>query len=530
MNHKTSNRTEHTKKHNFIKENYILIGILLLAACARLIGLDSLPDGVLPDEAYGAYNAYSLMREGIDSRGYTYPVYFVAWGSGMSVLYSYLAVPLMRLFGTAIAVYRIPQAAVGIASVYAMYHLGKDLFDKKMGYLLAFVLAINPWHIMNTRFGLDANMAPGLFVIALCFLVKGVKRNHKYLILAAVFLGGVLYCYALSWIMVPVFLVLALIVYYKRIPRTWYTVLFVALLFGMALPLLLFVGINLRLLPEIRTEFFSIPKLPGFRGEELDMTHILDGMKALGGILLHQYDGVEYTASKMVGAYYLFTTPFMIIGIIAHVISFVKGRKECKKGECELHFVFLIWLLSAFLMSILNENITIIHVNLIHIPLIFYGAYGIWQLAEWWKNKMILPVCIAFWCVSFVMFYYQYATEPTTYFFDERADEIIEVAKEAAGDGMVTLVGYTTIKYSNLFWHEKPSAAHYSANVVYTGLPAWAEMESYGQFRYINTTEEAVEPGVYIIPVEPRGYEEDLRHKGFDIQSVNDRFSLAIKK
>lgn len=37
------------------------------------------------------------MTEGIDNRGYRFPVYFVAWGSGMSVLYSYLVIPLLYL-------------------------------------------------------------------------------------------------------------------------------------------------------------------------------------------------------------------------------------------------------------------------------------------------------------------------------------------------------------------------------------------------------------------------------------------------
>lgn len=515
-------KTIHWKKLDFV-----LIGIMLLAACTRLIGLGNLPDGILPDEAYGAYNAYSLMNEGIDSRGYRFPIYFVAWGSGMNVLYSYLAIPFMRLLGTDIVIYRIPQALVGIASVYVMYELGKDFFHQKMGYLLAFVLAINPWHIMNTRFGLESNLAPGIFIIALYFLVKGVKQSSIYLIPAAFFTGAVLYSYALTWIVVPLFLILALLLYYRQIPKNIHTLLFMGILFIMALPLILFVGINMGLLPEIRTDFFSIPKLPGFRGTELKLANIGESIKLLGNIVLHQYDGKAHTSSELVGAYYFFTTPFIIAGIIGHIISFVKNYRG---GDNHLQYVFFIWLISAFVMCILNENITIIHTNLIHIPFIFYGTYGIWKTAELLKNRLMVPICIAFFSMSFVLFYYDYATEPSTYFFNECADEAIEAAKEAAGNETITILGYTTIKYSNLLWHEKPTAEHFYQNVVYAGDPAWAELESYGRFRYVYSTDHALDPGVYIIPTVPSGYSTELRQKGFAIQPVNDSFSLAIKQ
>ena len=123
--------------------------VLGLAVLTRWVGLGKIPGGILPDEAYGAYNAWALLKDGIDSRGYHFPVYFVAWGSGMNVLYSYLAIPLFRLFGATITVYRIPQALFGILGVYAAYVLGRELYNENFGLFFSFVLAINPWNIMN---------------------------------------------------------------------------------------------------------------------------------------------------------------------------------------------------------------------------------------------------------------------------------------------------------------------------------------------------------------------------------------------
>lgn len=505
--------------------NWLIIAILLLAACIRLIALDRLPTGVLPDEAYGAYNAWGLMTEGMDSRGYNYPVYFVAWGSGMSVLYSYLAIPLFRLFGVSLLIYRLPQAILGIFSIYAIYRLGKELFDMRMALLLAFALSVNPWHIMNTRFGLDANMAPGMFIIGLMFLVSGMKKKGGYLVGAAVFLGAALYCYALTWIMIPLFLLLCIAMFWKKIPRNRYIIIFSLLLFFLALPLMLFVLINLGILEEIRTPFLSIPKLAAFRGEELDIAHLADGFGDLADLVLSQFGGESHVSSELVGSYYLFTTPFMVVGVVWHVISFWRSYKN---GDNDLQYVFLAWLVSAVLMCVLNENITVIHTNMLHIPIVFYGAFGIARIADWLKSKWLIPVCLIFWCVSFGLFQQDYAVAQSDsgYFVDARADEALERAKELAGEeGTVTIFGTTIIKYSYLLWYEKPSVSDYYQNVVYTGAAGWAEMSTYGQYRYLQKMEDVTVDGVYIIY---HNWVENFLDLGFEVEQVNNLYYIAV--
>ncbi len=511
-----------------IQSKWYILAIMLLAVFARMYKLGAFPEGMTPDEAYGAYNAYSLMKEGIDSRGYPFPVYFIAWGSGMSVLYSYLAIPCFWLFGTAAWVYRIPQAVVGIGAVYAMYKIGCEVWNERFGQFAAFFLAINPWHIMNNRYGLDANMAPSMLTIGLCFLILGLKKKHAYLIPAAIALGATLYCYALSWIIIPPILLLGGILFWKYIPKNKYLAAFIGVLFVIALPLLIFLAINLDFLPEIRTEFFSIPKLDGFRGEELDFTNIKGSLKRLIEVVLLQHDGVTYTASKLVGAYYYITSPFFVFGILYQIADIIKSilKKEKLHNNWELWMFF--WFACAGISFVINANITIIHINLIHIPVIFYGAYGIYHLAELVKSKAVIPVSYAFLMISFVIFYTDYAQTKTTYFFGADADEVIETAKEKAeaiGEG-VTIVGYPTIKFSNLLWHEKPSAKHFSENVVYTGHPSWAELESYDIFTYVDSIEKAVDNDVYII------YSKDMNtmaQKGFTVEQTNTTYAIAWK-
>lgn len=515
-----------SKARTWNKNHVILLLVLGLAVLTRWVGLGKIPGGILPDEAYGAYNAWALLKDGIDSRGYHFPVYFVAWGSGMNVLYSYLAIPLFRLFGATITVYRIPQALFGILGVYAAYVLGRELYNENFGLFFSFVLAINPWNIMNNRFALESNLAPSLLLIAVTLLVLGVKKKTIYLPCAAVVFGATLYAYAQSWIVIPLFLLLFLIVYRKRIPFGKHLWIAVAILFVMACPLLYFVGVNLGFLPEVKTAFFSIPRLLSFRGEELNLANILSGVKTLLRLIfVRQYDGTSYTACEETGTYYYFTTPFCILGILIQMISFFRNRKQERAWE----YVMLLWLVSAGVMSVLNEVITIIHVNLIHIPVIFYGAYGIYRICEKLRNKVFSGVCFAVLCISFVVFLQDYVenNRVVSMFCGDEANEAMTAAGEASENGEYTIVKPQTINFAVILWNEKIPVREFMDSVVYTGDVGWENAEEFCGFRYVQDLQDAVEDGVYLIP---HAYEEEMMHRDYEVITVNDIYSLAVRQ
>ena len=102
-----------------------------VGSLARLLWLDEIPMGLHQDEAYSAYNSWAVMKYGIDSYGYTRPVYYTVWGSGMSVLYSYFTMPFFALFGVHTWTIRLPQAIWGSLSILVMYGLGQELFRSR---------------------------------------------------------------------------------------------------------------------------------------------------------------------------------------------------------------------------------------------------------------------------------------------------------------------------------------------------------------------------------------------------------------
>lgn len=510
---------------NFLRKNSVIIVILLLASCLRLIMLDEYPRGTYTDEAYGAYIANGILTEGIDDRGYHFPIYFVAWGSGMNALYLYLGVLFFKLFGVSLVVYRLPQAIFGIFGIAALYFACKELFDKRTALFFAFVLTVNPWHIMMCRFGLESNLAPNMFLIGLAFLVLGLRRASRYLIPSAVFMGLTLYCYALTWLILPLFFGLTIVFCWKWIPRRRESLLFVILLFLMALPLFLFLFVNYGLLPEIRTPFFSIPKLTGFRGGELFSAYLRNNLKVMLDILIfEQSDRQELLSSQFTGAYYFFTTPFMLFGVVVHICTLLR---HFKRGKNDLSILFLIWFISAAIISILNERLSMIHINMLHIPIIFYGAYGMYRLAEFVKSRLLLPSCAVFYAVSLLIFVNSYIHMDFAHFFDEKPYEALLRAEEIAGKDMpITFYGYTIYKFPNLLWKDKINILEYSQNAVHDNDPFFIELLEYKNYRFISdaSMDEVSADEVYVISAQRMW---DFHARGFVVEQVNEQYAVA---
>src|SRR5690606_27829994 len=91
---------------------------------------------------------------------------------------------------------RIFSAVFGTLTVPALYLLARELFDRRTALLAALLLATFPPHIHFSRLGLN-NIADPLFgVLALAFLVRGLKRGGlRDYALSGVMLGLTQYFY-----------------------------------------------------------------------------------------------------------------------------------------------------------------------------------------------------------------------------------------------------------------------------------------------------------------------------------------------
>jgi len=149
----------------------ILFFILILAAFLRLVKLGQIsPPGLNQDEAANAWSAYCLLKTGKDYSGAHWPIYYVRnLGGNSTSLYVYLLLPFQAIGGLNIYTAHLPAAVLGIFTVFVIYLVGKKLFDENTGLAAAALLALNPWHLHESRWGHEASIAPllGLAPLAL---------------------------------------------------------------------------------------------------------------------------------------------------------------------------------------------------------------------------------------------------------------------------------------------------------------------------------------------------------------------------
>ena len=138
-----------------------LIGILILALSLRLYRLAQVPVGLHGDEMGAGYNAYALLKTGVDEYGNSWPVSF---RENISPLNFYLMIPFVALLGPTDLAVRLPGVVWGMATILVTYFLVKELFGKRyeLGLISTGLLTISPWHVQVSRIAHDAGL--GLLV------------------------------------------------------------------------------------------------------------------------------------------------------------------------------------------------------------------------------------------------------------------------------------------------------------------------------------------------------------------------------
>lgn len=143
---------------------FLLFFILVLSLSLRIPNLANYPSGFTPDEAAFGYNAFSLLKTGLDEWGmpaYELPVSNLkSFGDYKLPLYAFLDVPFVKLFGLNESSTRLPNAILGSLAVLSVYLLAFRLFKSRFVALSsAFLLAISPWGIGLSRGAFEANLA-----------------------------------------------------------------------------------------------------------------------------------------------------------------------------------------------------------------------------------------------------------------------------------------------------------------------------------------------------------------------------------
>ncbi|PXV90134.1 dolichyl-phosphate-mannose-protein mannosyltransferase [Lachnotalea glycerini] len=459
----------------------IIVGILMvMGGLARVLCLSSNPGGVSQDEAFSAYDAFSLAEYGTDCFGYHFPVYNTSWGSGMSALYSWISIPLIKIFGLNMWTIRLPQAFLGILSLLALYLLMKKVTNDKIALITLFLFVVSPWHIVMVRWGLDSATTPAFLLFGMYFFILGLEKE-KYLLLCAICYGLTLYCYAFTWTLLPFILIFQIIyaIAYKKIRFSITSIAAALIVFLFALPLMLFLMVNYDLLPEIRTGFISIPKVSYFRSGELASGGFMGKLYTYYRVMFLQDDENIWNTVSGYGIHYKFGLVFVFVGLFYSLWICVKRLKN----KIYHPFIFLVFqFIIGSLASLIVDKCDINKLNILHIPAIAFAGVGIYKLCEVIGRKLIY-IITAVYLVAFGFFNYSYYTsyqEQISKEFNAGLTEAIQYAMEVTPDIIcVTDKAY----HSQVMFASKIPTPEYLNTVVYSNYPAiWLETASFGQF------------------------------------------------
>jgi len=354
----------------------MIAGILLVGIFERVWEFGSLPPGLNPDEASSGVDAFSLFRFGVDRNAVSYPVHFISWGGGQNALYAYLMIPFIALGGLNPITVRLPMLITGILSLPLVYYTAKRTLGEKAALFALFLVAISPWHIGLSRWGLESNLLPFVFLIAYAGLLKSELENRWFIISGLVF-GMSLYAYGTAYVAAPFMLGCGALILLR-----WGRVSWRNLILGLAgfavvgLPIALFVLVNSLELESIHLRFITIPRLVGTPRYETvslifggNLQALAYNLKSLLALLWRQSDGLIWNTVDPYGYLYKVTLPIAVIGLL----RLVKKRRAARSAERTL---LLAWLAAGLALGLLQPA-NINRMNLIFIPLILCTAFAL---------------------------------------------------------------------------------------------------------------------------------------------------------
>ncbi len=375
----------------------LLIAIIALAAFFRLYQITQVPPGLYPDEAMNGNNALEALATN------HYKVFYPENNGREGLFMNIQAVFLKYLMplqngATAAWMLRLPSALFGIFTVLGLFFLVRELlaadpesrmakYKDYIALFAAFLLATSFWHILFSRIGFRAIMAPFFMVWAAYFFLKAINektgklfgffKKYYYLfpaVIAGIFFGLGFYSYIAFRIMPVLFLIF--IVYFRKNKNFWkITAAFVITTFIIALP----IGIYFAQHPA---DFFGRTGELSVSASPHPLTDLTVNIAKTA--LMFNYHGDYNWRQNFSGAPELFW-PVGILFLIGLILAIAKIKK--------FGFSFLLaWFaLAALPVVISNEGIPHALRAILMIPPVFIlAAFGGW----WLYDKIInSPFC-----------------------------------------------------------------------------------------------------------------------------------------
>ncbi len=447
----------------------LFILILALGIFARVWQFGQVPPGLNKDEASIGVEAYDLLHFGVDRNGMSFPVNFVSWGSGQNALYAYLLIPFLAIGGLTPFMVRLPMLITGILTLPLVFYTAGKILDRRAGLLAMFLLAISPWHIILSRWGLESNLLPFVFLAGFACLLKSEADNYWF-VPAGLLFALSLYTYGTAYAAVPVFMLLAVpvLLVAKKVSLK-------SLLIGLAVlvvvgsPIALLVLVNSLHLETIHLGVFTIPRYPveaRFLGLSAashtnPLRTMLQNLRdTIRLLLVSQSDGLVWNTLDPYGYLYAFSFPLAVAGALTLI-----PRKGSALASGKL--LCLGWLAAAFLIGIIID-VNINRINLIFIPIVLCTTAFLSWLGK--QQKLLLAGILAAYLLSFYSFNNEYHRglylRQTSPYFNPGLLPALETVRSQSGRPVCVSTSID-MAYIYVLFSEKMDPSRYLADIQY---------------------------------------------------------------
>lgn len=398
--------------------------IFFLSSFIRLYNLSVFPSSLNWDEVSIGYNAYSILKTGMDEWGQFFPLSFKAYGDYKLPGYIYLDVPFIAIFGLNEIGVRLPSALAGVSIVCLFFLILKNLTKNLMLSFIAMLIAgVTPWLIIFSRIGLEAQLALFLTTLAFYLLLVGIEKP-KYLIISAIFLGLSIFAYNSSRVIYLPLIIMAFLFFKNKLPQDkslHISLIILATAFILMLPLALLQDSSARFRWTTIIDEGAVSKIEQLR--EGSILHPL-----IGKLI---YNKLTYIVPEIIKNYFSHFDPNFLFfkgssnyqysvpgyGLILPILLpfLLLGMIQVIRQKLTWQYFLIGWLLVAPIPgAITRDSPHALRSLFMVVPLVIFSSLGINYFLNLLKNrlqKFFLVVLILLIFINFIHFWNKYTGE-----------------------------------------------------------------------------------------------------------------------
>jgi 4-amino-4-deoxy-L-arabinose transferase-like glycosyltransferase len=190
------------------KRKFVLIFLILAVGFfLRVYDINHAPPGVYPDESVNGIDAMNALEKG--EWQWFYPA-----NNGREGLFMNIIAVMFYLFGVSPLTLKLPAILFGTLTILGTYLIARELFNRRVGLISAWLVATGFWAINFSRISFRANMLPFVLVFSFYFLWRGMRdRKYSSFIWGGLFFGLGLHTY-IAFRIAPLILLVMLPVFF----------------------------------------------------------------------------------------------------------------------------------------------------------------------------------------------------------------------------------------------------------------------------------------------------------------------------